>query len=85
MRDKPGVPSDAYHNMYTTAGYLILLRLASLDKDKTRYSPELLAEVEAQKELFMRHDPLFNIPAGSASAMRNFFSALRPGPASPTH
>lgn len=74
MRDKPGVPSDAYHNMYTTAGYLILLRLVSLDKDKTRYSPELLAEVEAQKELFMRHDPLFNIPAGSANAMRNFFS-----------
>lgn len=73
MRDKPGVPSDAYHNMYTTAGYLIMLRLVSLDKDKAQYSPELLAEVEAQRELFTRHDPLFNIPAGSADAMKSHF------------
>lgn len=76
MRDKPGVPSDAYHNMYTTAGYLIMLKLVNLDKDKTRYSTELLAEIEAQKELFMRHDPLFNIPVGSADAMRKLFPSI---------
>ena len=76
MRDKPGVPSDAYHNMYTTAGYLILLKLVDLDANKTKYSPELLAEVEAQRELFMRHDPLFNIPIRSADTMKESFPSI---------